>query len=83
MNDKPDDKSTNAPKPEASHGPCLCQAVGPLLTEFLRRIGPPEEARQHFDSARIEFLKGLRSLLDAKIERVARRSAKGEKIPVE
>jgi hypothetical protein len=53
------------------------------LTEFLRRIGPPEEARQHFDSARIEFLKGLRSLLDAKIERVARRSAKGEKIPVE
>jgi len=62
---------------------CLCQGVGPLLTEFLRRIGPPEQARRHFDSARVEFLKGLRALLDARIEKVSKQKTKGEKIPLE
>ena len=62
---------------------CVCQGLGPALTDFLRRIGPPAQARRHFDSARVEFLKGLRAILDARIQQVTGAKAKGEKINVE
>lgn len=62
---------------------CLCQGVGPLLSEMLRQLGPPQNARRHFESARLEFLKGLRACLDARIEARTRSSSKGEKIQVE
>lgn len=67
----------------AGSSACLCQGAGPLLSEALRRLGPPPEARRHFDAARLEFLKGLRALLDARIEQVSKAAAKGEKINVE
>ena len=63
--------------------PCVCQGAGPLLSEFLRRIGPPHEARRHFEAARIEFLKGLRALIDARIEQISKSEAKGQKISVQ
>jgi hypothetical protein len=69
--------------PKAEHDPCLCQGAGPLLSEWLRRLGPPGEARQHFEAAKLEFLKGLRALLDARIAQASRARAKGEKIEVE
>lgn len=71
------------PSPKQQSGPCLCQGAGPALSELLRRIGPPERARRHFDAARVEFLKGLRALIDARIEQVSKAHAKGEKIEVE
>ncbi len=64
-------------------GPCLCQGAGPVLSELLRRLGPPPEARAHFETARLEFLKGLRALLDARIAQCSKAQAKGEKISVE
>jgi hypothetical protein len=60
---------------------CACHGAGPLLSEMVRRLGPPEEARRHFDAARLEFLKGLRALLDARIAHVSK--PRGEKIAVE
>ena len=68
---------------KAAAGPCLCQGAGPVLSELLRRLGPPEEARRHFDAARLEMLRGLRALLDARIERITKPAGKGEKIAVE
>jgi hypothetical protein len=49
----------------------------------LHKLAPPEEARRHFESARLEFLKGLRALVDARIEQVSKHKTKGEKIRVE
>jgi hypothetical protein len=69
--------------PKQAGGACLCYGLGPGLSELLRHLGPPEAARRHFDAARVEFLKGLRALLDARIEQVSKRAAKGEKIEVE
>jgi hypothetical protein len=69
--------------PKRSSSPCLCQGLGPALSEYLRQLGPPEEARQHFETARLEVLKGLRALLDARIERFSKPRGKGEKILVE
>jgi hypothetical protein len=63
--------------------PCVCQGAGPILSEVLRRLGPPKEARRHFETARLEFLKGIRALLDARIEKFSNSSKKGEKIAVE
>jgi hypothetical protein len=74
-------KTTNSPKSQPEAG--ICQMAGPLLNQVLQRLRPPEEARRHFESARLEFLKGLRSLLNARIEKRSRRMAKGEKISVE
>ena len=62
---------------------CVCQGMMPVLTDLLRRLGPPDQARRHFESARMEFLKGIRALLDARIEQVSKQSRKGEKIAVE
>ena len=74
-------KTKRSPRPET--GACICQGAGPVLSELLRRLGPPEPARRHFDAARVEFLKGLRALIDARIEQVSKASSKGEKISVE
>ena len=71
------------PNKPAAPNPCLCHGLGPAMTEMLRRLGPPEEARRHFESARIEILKGLRVILDARIDQATRTTAKGEKIEVE
>lgn len=69
--------------PKASQGACLCQGVGPAISDFLRRLTPSTEARRHFETARIEILKGLRAVLDARIEQISKPNRKGEKIPVE
>ena len=66
-----------------SSGQSLWHDAAPLLSECLRRIGPPEEARRHFEAARVEFLKGLRALLDARIDCLSKAKAKGERIAVE
>lgn len=75
-------KKTNKSTKRASEG-CLCQGLGPGLSEWLRHLGPPEQARRHFEAARLELLKGFRALIDARIEHCARRREKGEKIEVE
>lgn len=71
------------PSPKLESGACLCYGAGPALSELLRRLGPPEQARRHFDAARLELLKGIRALIDARIEQVSKARAKGEKIEVE
>lgn len=54
------------------------------LKDFLRAIEPPPEAVQHFRNARIEMLKGVRELIDRRIEHASRRSPQhGQKIVVE
>lgn len=63
---------------------CVCGGAGPVFTEFLKRMGPPEGARRHFDAARVEFLKGLRALIDARIDSLSHDgAAKGAKVTVE
>jgi hypothetical protein len=70
-------------KSSADNSPCVCLGAGPVITELLCRLAPPEDARRHFESARIEFLKGLRALIDARIERRTKSKARGQSINVE
>jgi len=73
-----ENKQTAAP----SHGCFFCTVAGPQIEAFLGHLWP-EETHEHFRAARIEMLKGFRTLLDARIERLSRQSQKGTKLTVE
>jgi hypothetical protein len=69
-------------KPSAEE--CGCHGKGPEFTRvFTRMFEPPAGAAEHFRQARIEFWKGIRSLIDHRIERISRASQKGTRITVE
>ena len=62
---------------------CFCLGVGPELFALFRKLGP-DSARQHFRNARIEMLKGMRELIDKRIEQLSGSTEnKGTKIHVE
>jgi hypothetical protein len=63
---------------------CGCMGVGPALTDLLTRLGPGAAARDHFRAARVEFLKGIRAVIDARIEHLSKKEAPaGATVPVE
>lgn len=62
-------------------GQCLCCQV---MDMFLQLTGfRSEEARAHFRNSRVEFLKGIRSLLDERIESISGTPQHGSSIKVE
>jgi len=62
---------------------CGCMGAGPLVTEFVKKMGPSEEVSQHFKAARLEILKGLRAMLDEQIAGLQEPPKHGTKISVE
>ena len=60
----------------AGTGGCFFCAVLPMLE---RRWS--EASRGHFTNARIEFLKGIRSLIDDRIAHLSRQERKGPRPP--
>jgi hypothetical protein len=63
---------------EAPHGGCLFCEILPMLERRWSEAG-----RGHFKNARIEFLKGVRSLIDDRIEQLSREERKGARVVVE
>ena len=70
--------TTAAPLP----GCFFCTVAGPQI-EAMINLCWPKETQEHFRTARIEVLKGIRSLLDARIERLSEHPAHGTKVSVE
>jgi hypothetical protein len=68
------DENVNADMP----GCFYCLNVKPLL-----RKAWSDTTRGHFRNARVEFLKGVRSVLDDRINNLSRHEAKGTHVPVE
>jgi len=64
--------------PTEAPGCFFCSVALP----FLERCWP-EPARDHFRNSRLEFLKGIRSLLDDRIASLSREEAKGTHVTVE
>lgn len=60
------------------HGCFFCTTALPLLERLW-----PEGARDHFRNSRVEFLKGIRSLLDDRIAHLSRKEHRGTKVAVE
>jgi hypothetical protein len=67
---------------EHVQGECFCMGAGPQLTAMAKTLGP-QAAMEHFRNSRVEFLKGLRSLIDSRIEKMSRKETKGSSVVVE
>ena len=65
---------------ETIHQPCPCRELVDSVREFL---GISATARQHLANSRVEFLKALRAMLDARIEHLSTQPQKGTKLAVE
>jgi len=59
---------------------CLCREV---VDSFREQFKVPEEVQEHFKNSRIEFLKGLRAIIDSRIEKLSSVGQRGAKIAVE
>jgi len=60
----------------------VCEAsekIGQIFKEF----GPSEEVTSHFRQSRIEFLKGIRTMLDERIEHLSKHDQKGTRVTVD
>jgi hypothetical protein len=79
------DEQPSTSQPSAAqhpHGCFFCDVAGPQIEAFLGHAWP-EDTREHFRNARLEMLKGIRSMLDARIEHLSKNNPKGAKIAVE
>jgi hypothetical protein len=57
---------------------CIFCALVPMMEKCW-----PENTREHFRNSRLEFLKGIRSLLDQRIATLSREESKGTRVTVE
>jgi hypothetical protein len=73
-----DEKTTAQPQV----GCFFCNVAAPQISALLDHVWP-EQTHEHFRNARVEALKGIRSLLDARIERLSQQPPKGTKLTVE
>ena len=71
------------PEQEQAKRECWCEGMGEELTRMMRRFGPPDDVQQHFRAARVEFLKGVRAMLDDRIEKMSRDPSKGTTVPID
>lgn len=69
----------NASQPDI-HERCLCREV---LEQIREHLSLSPEIREHFTNSRIEFLKGIRAIIDSRIEHLSRTSQRGAKIAVD
>lgn len=73
------EKKQTAPAPQ---GCFFCEVAGPQLEAFFEHCWPGP-TQEHFRNARVEMLKGIRSMLDARIERLSESAKRGTKVAVE
>ena len=62
---------------------CICGGKGPAVSAMLRMMAPADGAGEHFRNAGVEFLKGLRDLIDQRIQTMSEAEIKGTKLNVE
>lgn len=70
-----DEKTAAEPR---APGCFFCDVAVPFLENLW-----PEDTRNHFRNSRVEFLKGIRSVIDSRIEHLSREPKKGTHVTVE
>jgi hypothetical protein len=59
---------------------CLCRE---LVNQSREAFDVSPKVREHFTNSRIEFLKGIRAVIDSRIEHLSNTGRRGTKIAVE
>ncbi|HEY1338048.1 MAG TPA: hypothetical protein VGF59_11090 [Bryobacteraceae bacterium] len=72
------DENTTATSATKAPGCFICQTAIPLLERCWS-----DATRGHFRNSRVEFLKGIRSLIDDRIAHLSREEQRGTKVTVE
>ena len=73
-------QQANQSTASATHERCPCYEV----MDFIKtRLGVSPAVRQHLSNSRVEFLKGIRSLLDTRIAHLSKEHARGTHVVVE
>lgn len=62
---------------------CVCGGIGPELTSIMKKLGPSDEVLKHFRNARIEMLRGVRQLIDDRIDNLSKTSEKGTHVVID
>jgi vacuolar-type H+-ATPase subunit E/Vma4 len=78
MNEQKEAQATA--RDQAGHEPCPCREIVDTVREYL---GISPAARQHLANSRVEFLKAIREMLNARIEHLSSQAQKGTKVAVE
>jgi len=63
-----------------NHARSACHELGEAVTQFL---GVSPEVKQHLTNSRVEFLKAIREVIDARIEHLSNQPQKGTRVAVE
>jgi hypothetical protein len=61
----------------------IIDAIAMKLKDLLHSCEPSPEVSQHFRNSRIEFLKGIRQIIDNRIQHMNRASDHGQRVTVE
>jgi hypothetical protein len=61
----------------------FCDALRDGLRQVADTVTPPESAMGHFRESRIEFLRGIREIIDHRINRMSRTKSAGSSVVVE
>ena len=73
-----EEKTSNEEQAQRQPGCFVCTMALPMLERLWS-----EGARDHFRNSRVEFLKGIRSLIDDRISYLSRHESKGTHVTVE
>jgi hypothetical protein len=73
-------ETTQTAKQTATQERCVCREV---MDHLQQALGVPDNVREHFVNSRIEFLKGIRAIIDSRIEHLSKTTPHGTKIAVE
>lgn len=68
---------------ENTQANCICAGNGPKLTMLVEMLLPSGEAGGHFRQAHVELLKGLRAVLDQRIEAMSKADRPGTRLNVD
>jgi hypothetical protein len=67
----------------AGNANTTCEAASDAFWKLMEACGLPREATSHFRQARIEVLKGVREVIDHRIENLSRANRKGTRVAVD
>ena len=77
-------ETTAQANPRASaHIDSICDCIRHTLETLSDVITPPDSACGHFREARIEMLRGIRAIIDHRIEHLSRAKSTGTRVVVE
>jgi len=63
---------------------CVFCGAGERMGRLFEHVGPSEEVKNHFRQSRVEFLKGIRRIIDERIEHINRpREPRGTRVTVD